>query len=146
MTKKIPLKKLGKESFLRNCSFSYKMVFANHPTVHSREVSRGRVPGCDSLHYWHMTGDIWHVTCDTWNVTPDTLHMTPDTWRLIFNLYYYYYFFFYPYTSRDLVSSVCKVFKASALWADAFYKLICPYVCVSVCLSVRLCAHFWGTV
>ena len=26
------------------------------------------------------------------------------------------------------------LFKASALWADAFYKLICPYVCVSVCL------------
>ena len=24
------------------------------------------------------------------------------------------------------------VFKASALWADAFYKLICPYVCLSV--------------
>ena len=28
------------------------------------------------------------------------------------------------------------IFKASALWADAFYKLICPYVCVFVCLSV----------
>ena len=32
------------------------------------------------------------------------------------------------------------VFKASALWADAFYKSKCPYVflcvCVSVCLSV----------
>ena len=25
------------------------------------------------------------------------------------------------------------LFKESALWADAFYKLICPYVCVSVC-------------
>ena len=24
--------------------------------------------------------------------------------------------------------------KASALWADAFYKLICTYVCVCVCL------------
>ena len=28
------------------------------------------------------------------------------------------------------------LFKASALWADAFYKLICPYVCLCVCLSV----------
>ena len=27
------------------------------------------------------------------------------------------------------------VFKALALWADAFYKLKCPSVCVSVCLS-----------
>ena len=27
-------------------------------------------------------------------------------------------------------------FKASALWADAFYKLICPSVCPSVCRSV----------
>ena len=28
------------------------------------------------------------------------------------------------------------IFKASALWADAFYKSICPSVCLSVCLSV----------
>ena len=27
-----------------------------------------------------------------------------------------------------------NVFKASALWADAFYKSKCPYVCVFVCL------------
>ena len=26
------------------------------------------------------------------------------------------------------------IFKAWALWPDAFYKSICPYVCVSVCL------------
>ena len=25
------------------------------------------------------------------------------------------------------------IFKASALWADAFYKSKCPYVCVCVC-------------
>ena len=31
-----------------------------------------------------------------------------------------------------------NVFKASALWADAFYKSKCPYVCLSVCLSVCL--------
>ena len=30
------------------------------------------------------------------------------------------------------------IFKASALWADAFYKLKCPYVCVFVCV----CVHF----
>ena len=30
------------------------------------------------------------------------------------------------------------IFKASALWADAFYKSICLYVCVSVCVSVCL--------
>ena len=29
------------------------------------------------------------------------------------------------------------IFKASALWADAFYKLKCPYVCLFVCLSVH---------
>ena len=33
---------------------------------------------------------------------------------------------------------IFSIFKASALWADAFYKPICPYVCVSVCLSVCL--------
>ena len=30
------------------------------------------------------------------------------------------------------------IFKASALWADAFNKSKCPSVCLSVCLSVRL--------
>ena len=30
------------------------------------------------------------------------------------------------------------IFKASALWADAFYKSKCPYVCLFVCL----CVHF----
>ena len=32
------------------------------------------------------------------------------------------------------------IFKASALWADAFYKSKCPYVCV--CLCVCVCVHF----
>ena len=31
---------------------------------------------------------------------------------------------------------VQHVFKASALWADAFYKSKCPSVCLSVCVSV----------
>ena len=30
------------------------------------------------------------------------------------------------------------IFKASALWADAFYKSICPYVCVCSFLRYRL--------
>ena len=30
------------------------------------------------------------------------------------------------------------IFKASALWADAFYKSKCLSVCVSVCLFVHL--------
>ena len=38
-------------------------------------------------------------------------------------------------TSQDLLrlsSNLANLifFKASALWADAFYKSICPYVCV----------------
>ena len=33
-------------------------------------------------------------------------------------------------------SKIYRLFKALALWADAFYKLICPYVCVSVCVSL----------
>ena len=36
------------------------------------------------------------------------------------------------------MSPVCGIFKASALWADAFYKSKCPSVCLSVCLFVRL--------
>ena len=37
-------------------------------------------------------------------------------------------------------------FKASALWADAFYKSICPSVCVFVCLSVRSLLRYRLTV
>ena len=36
---------------------------------------------------------------------------------------------------RDCDSSN-NIFKASALWADAFYKSKCPYVCLFVCVSV----------
>ena len=42
------------------------------------------------------------------------------------NIYIYFQFFF---------SNDWGVFKASALWADAFYKSKCPFVCP----SVRLC-------
>ena len=41
---------------------------------------------------------------------------------------------------------ISLIFKASALWADAFYKSKCPYICVSVCLCVCRSVHFWGTV
>ena len=30
----------------------------------------------------------------------------------------------------------CVIFKASALWADAFYKSKCPPVCLCVCVFV----------
>ena len=35
-----------------------------------------------------------------------------------------------------------NIFKALALWADAFYKSKCPYVCLPVCLSVCVSVHF----
>ena len=44
---------------------------------------------------------------------------------------------FYPHQSRDALSPVRGIFKASALWADAFYKSICPYICVSACSLLR---------
>ena len=33
------------------------------------------------------------------------------------------------------------LFKASALWADAFYKSKCPYVCLCVCSLLRYCLN-----
>ena len=43
-------------------------------------------------------------------------------------------------TIFEIVLSFIFIFKASALWADAFYKSKCPSVCVFVCslLSYRL--------
>ena len=34
------------------------------------------------------------------------------------------------------------IFKALALWADAFYKSKCPSVCLCVCVSVCPSVHF----
>ena len=47
-----------------------------------------------------------------------------------------YYQCYYPHLPSESVSAVCGIFKASALWADSFYKSKCPYVCLFVCLSV----------
>ena len=41
-----------------------------------------------------------------------------------------------PGLVEQKLGSLHMVFKASALWADAFYKSKCPYVCLFVCLSV----------
>ena len=52
---------------------------------------------------------------------------------------------FYPSSLSSgpkLNKSLKGIFKASALWADAFYRLICPSVCVFVRLSVCLSVHF----
>ena len=45
---------------------------------------------------------------------------------------------FYVTKKKCFTQSYDSVFKASALWADAFYKSKCPSVCPSVCLCVRL--------
>ena len=46
------------------------------------------------------------------------------------------------YSSITLNNTFKRIFKASALWADAFYKSKCPSVCLSVRPSVCLCVHF----
>ena len=38
----------------------------------------------------------------------------------------------------QILKLLLNSFKASALWADAFYKSICPSVCLFVRLSVRV--------
>ena len=39
-------------------------------------------------------------------------------------------------TPSEIQSDLVNIFKASALWANAFYMSICPQVCVCLCLSV----------
>ena len=51
-----------------------------------------------------------------------------------------WYWCYYPHQSRDALSAICGIFKASALWAHAFYKSKCPYVCLCVCAFVCLSA------
>ena len=46
------------------------------------------------------------------------------------------------YRTAPATPGLVKIFKASALWADAFYKSKCPYVRLSVCLFVCLSVHF----
>ena len=58
---------------------------------------------------------------------------------------FFFFFFFFRQSGEASQGRVCYkrglprlVFKASALWADAFYKSICPYVCLFVCVCVCL--------
>ena len=51
-----------------------------------------------------------------------------------FIVYFFLYWCFFPHRLIYLVSPICAIFKASALWSDAFYKS----KCLSVCLFVRL--------
>ena len=74
------------------------------------------------------------------------IHIKGDSYL---NLIKHSFFVFTKSTMRTIQSSSHKVcgtqclfvhfpclFKASALWADAFYKSICPSVCLYICLSV----------
>ena len=47
-----------------------------------------------------------------------------------------------PIGKLDQFSKIVVIFKALALWADAFYKSKCPSACPSVRLSVCPCVHF----
>ena len=91
---------------------------------------------CQGVSPWYLKGDRWHMTHNTWPVTCDTWHITICC-SCIFALSFSFYRCYYPRTS-----SVCRIFfiffKASALWADAFYRSICPSVCLSVCFFVRV--------
>ena len=51
---------------------------------------------------------------------------------------------YYPHWSRDALSPVCEIFKASALWADAFYKSKCPSVCLSAGPPPPLFWELWS--
>ena len=46
--------------------------------------------------------------------------------------------FFLIQKNKNLWGFLFFIFKASVLWADAFYELICPSVRPSVCVSVRV--------
>ena len=49
------------------------------------------------------------------------------------------YWDLYAQSKNWCILITLTVFKASALWADAFYKSKCPSVRLSVCPTVRLC-------
>ena len=70
---------------------------------------------------------MWHVTGERWQVTGDTMWQYKGLMNII---------------SKFRVPCSYRLgetyFKASALWADAFYKSQCPSVCPSVRLSVCL--------
>ena len=104
--------------FAVNFFLVFRGVFANQTSVHSGRVSGGRPL---------VTGDRWHMISDTWRLKLQ---------NLLFRQFWYKCF--YPHTLTYSVSSVCRIFKASALLAAAFYKSKCPSVCRPVCLSFCL--------
>ena len=50
-----------------------------------------------------------------------------------------YQYQWWSYQRIGLLPTRIPIFKASALWSDAFFKSKCPYVCVCVCVFVCLC-------
>ena len=63
------------------------------------------------------------------------MHSFSSFWQVIMILpcYIIVFTYFASFTGyEDDISEV--IFKASALWAYAFYKSKCPYVCLSVCV------------
>ena len=100
--------------------------------------------------YWLICGGIdwswviWVVLLWFW------LNLPGLSWSWLFYVYLWLILNCFGWSWLTLVdidgSQLILVFKASALWADAFYKSKCPSVCGSVCLCVRLSVHFCGTV
>ena len=77
-------------------------------------------------------------TFDAWHVTHDTGHRTHDLWHLICFDFWFDFICATILTRRDIQCVMyVRIFKASALWADAFYKSKCPSVRLCVCSLLR---------
>ena len=79
---------------------------ANHPAMHSVEVSRRRIRGCGFWCWWPVTGETQHVTLNMW-------HMTHDIWYITHFWVLYFIFWYscnYTHTLRDSLSPVCRIF------------------------------------
>ena len=89
---------------------------------------------------WAVTLCQKRVSCSTVTKIGVSLrwNLTPVTWQFSLAFPGCFCLFWYLYYDTNMwiesVSPVC-VFKASALWANAFYKSICPSV--RLCLSVH---------
>ena len=57
--------------------------------------------------------------------------------QAIWSIYIFVLSFFFKYVIYSIDGWSIVIIKTLALWADAFYKLIC-LLCVCVCV------HFWG--
>ena len=77
---------------------------------------KGELAGGGSVAVAVVVGvsDMWHASSDMWHMTHDMWHLILDPWQFFLSFFLllslFWYNCYYPNTSRDSVSTKCRIF------------------------------------